>query len=531
MKASETALSAHEEVRVTRAAGIIGLSTFISRILGFIRDMVVAAIFGATLSADAFYVAYRIPSLLRELFAEGSMSAGFVPVFTEYLTKRSKEDARRLAHVAFTMVLLVLLLVSLLGILVAPWLVKVIAPGFSDDPYKAELTTFLTRLMFPYLLFIGLAALSMGMLNSLRSFAAPAISPAVYNLCVIGTVLWLSPMLTEPITGVAFGVVIGGLAQWLIQLPGLHQQSMAFRLRWEPSHEGLKRMGILLLPILLGLSVSQINIFFNTLFASFLKEGSVTYLYYGMRLIHFPLGIFGIALATAILPSMAMQAANHARAELTETLSFGLRLVFFITFPALVGLILLRIPIVHLLFQHGEFTYQDTLGTAAAVMGYAVGLWAFGGVRIVVSAFYALQDTKTPVKTAMLAVVANILLSLILMPFLQHAGLALAASLASILNLSLLIWQFQKRFGLVDRHRILRSHGRVLIASAVMGVVCWWVAHQGVWIMQGYWVHKSFLLTGGVLGGIVVYVVIHLLMKSEEVFFLLKIVKGRIIRE
>ncbi len=530
MKTSETTLSTQENVRVTRAAGIIGLATFISRVLGFIRDMVVAAIFGATLAADAFYVAYRIPSLLRELFAEGSMSAGFVPVFTEYLTKRSKEDARRLAHATFTMVLLVLLLVSLLGILVAPWLVRAIAPGFSDDPYKTELTTFLTRLMFPYLLFIGLAALAMGMLNSLRSFAAPALSPAVYNLCVIGMVLWISPMLTEPIIGVAFGVVIGGLAQWLIQLPGLHQQSMAFRLRWEPSHEGLKRMGILLLPILLGLSVSQINIFFNTLFASFLKEGSVTYLYYGMRLIHFPLGIFGIALATAILPSMATQAANHARAELTETLSFGLRLVFFITFPAMIGLILLRIPIVHLLFQHGEFTYQDTLGTAAAVMGYAVGLWAFGGVRIVVSAFYALQDTKTPVRIAILAVVANILLSLILMPFLKHAGLALAASLASILNLSLLIWQFQRRLGMVGWHRILRSHGRVLISSAVMGIICWWVAHQGVWIMQGHWIHKSFLLAGGVFGGIVVYFAIHLLMKSEEVFFLWKIVKGRIMR-
>jgi putative peptidoglycan lipid II flippase len=250
-----------------------------------------------------------------------------------------------------------------------------------------------------------------------------------------------------------------------------------------------------------------------------------------MRLIHFPLGIFGIALATAILPSMAAQAANHDRVELTQTLSFGLRLVFFITFPAMVGLILLRIPIVHLLFQHGEFTYQDTLGTAAAVMGYAVGLWAFGGVRIVVSAFYAFQDTKTPVKIAMLAVGANILLSLILMPFLKHAGLALAASLASILNLGLLIWQFQRRLGLVDWHRILRSHGRVLVASVVMGIGCWWVAHQGVWIMQGHWVYKSFLLTGGVLGGIVVYFVAHLLMKSEEVFFLWKIVKGRIIRK
>ena len=525
---SDTTFTTSEEARVARAAGTIGLATLVSRILGFIRDMVVAAIFGATLAADAFYVAYRIPSMLRELFAEGSMSAGFVPVFTEYLTKRSKGEARRLAHAAFTMVLLGLTIISLLGILLAPWLVKLIAPGFGDDPYKSELTTFLTRLMFPYLLFIGLAALAMGMLNSLRSFGAPAISPAIFNLSIIGTVLFISPVLTEPIIGVAFGVLIGGLAQWLIQVPALHRHSMAFRICWEPSHEGIRRMAILLFPILLGLSVSQINIFFNTLFASFLPEGSVTYLYYGMRLIHFPLGIFGIALATAILPSMAVQAVNNAHQELKETLSFGLRLVFFITFPALVGLILLRIPIVHLLFQHGEFTYQATLGTAAAVMGYAVGLWAFGGVRIVVSSFYALQDTKTPVRVAILAVVANIILSLILMPSLKHAGLALAASLASILNFGLLIWHLQKRLGQFDWQRILRSHGRVLIASAALGLISWWVANQGIWIMQGHWIHKTLLLGGGILGSVAAYLVIHLLMKSEEMFFLWRTLKGRI---
>jgi putative peptidoglycan lipid II flippase len=530
MKPAEKIVTTSEHVQVTRAAGVIGLATLVSRVLGFIRDMVVAAVFGASLAADAFYVAYRIPSLLRELFAEGSMSAGFVPVFTEYLTKRTREEARRLAHAVFTMVLLALILVTLLGILIAPWFVRAIAPGFSNDPYKIELTTLLTRLMFPYLLFIGLAALAMGMLNSLRSFTAPAISPVVYNLSVIGMVLWVSPLLSEPIIGVAFGTVMGGLAQWLIQLPGLHRQSMVFKLRWEPSHEGIRRIGILLLPVLLGLSVSQINIFFNTLFASFLSEGSVTYLYYGIRLIHFPLGIFGIALATAILPTMATQASNHAHTELTETLSFGLRLVFFITFPALVGLILLRVPIVHLLFQHGEFTYQDTLGTAAAVMGYAVGLWAFAGVRIVVAAFYALQDTKTPVKIATTAVVANILLSLILMSSLKHAGLALAASLASILNLSLLIWFLQKKLGLIDWSRIVKSHGRVLIASAAVGIVCWWVANQGVWIMQGYWIYKAFLLTSGILGGIVVYFAVHIAMKSEELSFLWRTLKNRMAR-
>jgi putative peptidoglycan lipid II flippase len=528
MKASPEGVKTSEEHRVTRAAGIIGLATLISRILGFVRDVVVAAIFGATLVADTFYVAYRIPSMLRELFAEGSMSAGFIPVFTEYLKKRSREESRRLAQSAFTMVLLGLTLVSLLGIFLAPWLVQAIAPGFRNDPHKLELSTYLTQLMFPYLLFIGLAALAMGILNSMRSFAAPAISPAIFNLGVIFAVLIVAPLLTEPIAGVAIGVLIGGVAQWLIQLPGLYHHSMGLRLRWEPTHEGLKRIGLLLLPILLGLSVSQINIFFNTLFASFLPDGSVTYLYYGMRLIHFPLGIFGIALATAILPSLSAQAVRNEQGELRETVSFGLRLVFFMTFPALVGLIMLRIPIVHLLFQHGEFTYQATLGTAAAVFGYAVGLWAFGGVRIVVSAFYALQDTKTPVRVAMLAVGANILLSLMLMPYLKHAGLALAASLASILNLSLLLWQLQKRFRLVDWRRILTSNVRVITASAVMGLLCWWVAKQGIWIMEGHWIHKSFLLAGGILGSVGVYVVVHLIMKSEETFFLWKTVKDKI---
>ena len=517
-----------EKLRVARAAGTIGAATLLSRILGFIRDMVVAAAFGASTAADAFYVAFRIPSMLRELFAEGSMSAGFVPVFTEYLTKRSREEARRLAHAAFTLLLLGLAGITLLGILLAPWLVKAIAPGFGGSLYKLEMTSFLTRLMFPYLLFIGLAALTMGILNALRSFAAPALSPAVFNLCVIGMVMFISPLLAEPITGIALGVLVGGLAQWLIQLPVLARQSMSFRFRWEPRHEGILRIGALLLPVVFGLSVSQINIFFNTLFASFLPDGSVTFLYYGMRLIHFPLGIFGIALATAILPSMAAQAAQNAHGPLKETLAFGLRMVFFLTVPALVGLIILRIPIIHLLFEHGQFTAEATLGTASAVLGYGIGLWAFAAVRIVVSTFYALQDTRTPVRIAMIAVGANIVLSLALMPFLQHMGLALAASLASILNLGLLLLCLRKKMGGLEGMGVLHSVGRVLLASAVMGIVCEWVARQGIWLLPGQWLQKSGLLGMGILAGMGIYFLIHYLMKSEELSFFWKTVKGRI---
>lgn len=528
MKTSEAIPESGEHLRVTRAAGTIGLATLLSRVLGFVRDMVVAAAFGASLAADAFYVAFRIPSMLRELFAEGSMSAGFVPVFTEYLTKRPREETKRLAQAAFTLLALGLLLVSLLGILLAPWLVRLIAPGFASTPEKLALTSFLTRLMFPYLLFIGLAALTMGILNALRAFAAPALSPAVFNLCVIGMVVWTATLFAEPVTAVALGVLAGGLAQWLIQLPSLHRRDMSLRLRWEPAHEGLRRIGLLLLPVLLGLSVAQINIFFNTLFASFLAEGSVTYLYYGMRLIHFPLGVFGIALATAILPSLAALAAQDDRRQLKETLAFGLRMVLFITLPAMTGLILLRVPIIHLLFEHGEFTRTATLGTAAAVAGYAVGLWAFAAVRIAASAFYALQDTKTPVRVAMLAVAANILLCLALMPFFQHMGLALAAALSSILNLGLLLFHLRRRIGDLRGREILRTLSRSLLACTAMGVLCVWIARWELWEAPGRWGDKSLLLGGGILAGAALYFFLHRLMKSEELFFLWRAIKGRI---
>ncbi len=529
MKTTEALPHDGEEERITRAAGIIGLATLMSRILGLIRDMVMAAVFGAGLAADAYYVAYRIPSILRELFAEGSISAGFIPVFTEYLKKRAREEAKRLVHAAFTLILLGLAAISGLGILLAPWLVQAIAWGFGDDVYKFDLTTLLTKVMFPYLLFIGLAALAMGVHNSLRSFGTPAVAPAIFNLCVIGAILSISPFLGEPILGAAIGILIGGLAQWLVQLPGLYRRSMGLGFRWAPRDEGIRRIGLLLMPVVLGLAVSQINILVNTLFASFLPDGSVTYLYYGIRLIHFPLGIFGIALATALLPSLAAQAADLAHGRLRQTLSFGLRTVFFICFPALIGLIWLRVPIVHLLFQHGEFDYHATLGTAGAVVGYAVGLWAFAGVRIVVSAFYALQDTRTPVKIAITAVLANIILCLLLMPWLQHVGLALAASLASILNFSLLVWKLHRKgLNLIEWRRIAGSIGRTAAACIVLAFVCHWVAGQGIWIMEGYWVSKSFWLAGGIAGGAAVYFLAHLFMKSDELFFLFGAIRKKI---
>lgn len=507
--------SQRENQSVVKAAGVIGFATLCSRILGFVRDMVLAGLFGATPAADAFFVAYRIPNLLRELFAEGSMSSAFIPVFTEYLTKKTKRDAWELASAVFTTLLTIVTAVTLIGTLAAPWIVWLIAPGFHDQPEKLQLTVVLTRVMFPYLVFISLAALAMGILNSIRAFAAPAFSPVFFNIFIIGCSLWLAPALPDPIIGVAIGVVAGGAAQFAMQLPGLQKRGLLFGLRTDPGHPGVRRIGRLMIPSLLGLSVTQINITVSTVLASFFAGGP-TYLFYGMRLIQFPLGIFGVALATAILPTLSAQAARGALDELRQTLGFGLRMILFIILPAMLGLILLRVPIVHLFFEHGSFTSADTQATATAVLYYAVGLWAFAGVRIVVSAFYSMQDTTTPAMTAGGAVVANIILSLILMNALGAAGLALATALAAMLNGAVLVTVLNRRFGGVAWRAVLVSSLRVLIACAPLVLICGWAAQLPLWAEPHNWTVKTVTLGLAIGLSVVGYVGAHALLRSEE---------------
>lgn len=504
-----------ENQSVMKSAGMIGVATFSSRVLGFIRDMVLAKLFGATPAADAFFVAYRIPNLLRELFAEGSMSAAFIPVFTEYHTLKSKQDAWELASAAFTTLLTIVTGITMLGILGAAGIVWLLAPGFHDDPVRLELTTLLTRMMFPYLIFISLAALAMGILNSLRAFAAPAFSPVFFNLFIIGCSLFLAPTLREPILGVAIGVVAGGAAQFAMQLPGLKLRGMLFGFTFNPSHPGVRKIGRLMIPSLLGLSVTQINITVSTILGSFFAGGP-TYLFYGMRLIQFPLGIFGVALATAILPTLSAQAARGALDELRTTLGFGLRMILFIILPAMVGLILLRTPIVHLFFEHGTFTAHDTAETAFAVLCYSLGLWAFGGVRIIVSAFYSLKDTTTPAISAAIAVAANILFSLVLMSHLGAAGLALATALASMVNGGILVLVLNRRLGGVEWKSVIRSAGRVLVACVPIVMACWWVAGAQIWTQSDDWVEKSAMLVAAIGLSVGGYLGVHTLFGSDE---------------
>ncbi len=516
---------------VAASAGIIALGTFVSRILGFIRDMILAKFFGATPAADAFYVAFRIPNMLRELFAEGSMSAGFIPVFTEYLKKRSRAEAKALANTTFTLLFFGLSILVSIGILLAPAIVTLIAPGFARNPLQFQLTTTLTQIMFPFLLFVSMAALAMGILNSAHRFGPPSMASGIFNLVSIIFFIVVAPLFSEPVYGAALGVAIGGIAQWAIQLPALYKEGFppSFQCSW-PLHPGIVKIWKLILPVSLGLSVTQINLLVNTLIASYLPTGSVSFLYYGMRLIQFPLGVFAVALATAILPTLSAQAAQKETEALRQTFSFGLRMVFFITFPAMIGLIFLRVPIVHLLFEHGEFTAIATQGTADAIFCYAIGLPAFAGIRIVASVFYSLQDTKTPVKIGLISILINLLLNLLLMKPLGHRGLALATALSAIFNFLALLFILKTSLGGMEINKMLRSTLQVIVASCVMITPAFWVVRQEIWMRGGHWETKGVLLFSTLLASVLIYSLIQAKLKSEEFFFLYGMLKEKVKR-
>ena len=511
--------------RLLKATGIISLATFLSRILGFVRDMVIASSFGTGLAADAFFVAFRIPNLLRRLFGEGALSASFVPVFTDYLHNKSKGQAWQLASNALCLCAAILLAVCSLGVYFAPAVVRIIAPGFAHNPTKQQLTVLLTRITFPYILCISLVALMMGILNSLHHFAAPALAPALLNISIIAAALLLAPRLSQPVTALAIGVLAGGVLQLLFQLPFLLKKGFRFSLRLEWRDPGVKRIGKLMLPAALGLAVYEINNLIDTLLASLLPEGSISYLYYGNRLVQFPLGVFGVALGTALLPTLSHQAAKGEISELKETFSFSLRMIFYICIPAMVGLIVLREPIVALLFQRGEFGRLATVNTARALLYYCLGLWAYAGVKIVVPVFHSMQDTATPVKVSAVCLLINLILNLILMQFLQHAGLALATALSSTLNISWLVVILRRRLGGIDGAKILASSLRTALAALLMGLACWLaLGHTNIMQQESTIARAGALAALIGLGGVVFFWLTHWLA-SEELSFLKKLLR------
>lgn len=516
-----------ENHNITRAAATIGTGTLLSRLLGFLRDMVIANFFGAGMAADAFFVAFRIPNLWRRLVGEGSLTISFIPVYTEYLDQKSEEEAQKLIHIAFTVVVITLLILTFLGITLSPLLIKIIAPGFIKIPEKFQLTVKLNQIIFPYLFFMGLFALSMGILNSRRHFFAPAFAPIFLNLSIILSVFLFYHIFKVPVMTLAMGVLAGGVIQFLFQIPFLRKRGIGFKFNFNFRHPAIKQIGILMIPGLIGTAVYQLNVFIDTIFASFLPSGSVTYLFFADRLMEFPLGIFAIAVGMASLPSLSGLASQGKKEELKETISFTFRLVSFISIPAMVGLIALKTPIVNLLFQRGLFDFPATEKTAFALFFYSVGLWAIAGSRTISPAFYSLQDTWTPLKIAIICLGANVILNGILIFPLKHGGLALATSLSSVLNLILLFWKLNLKLEGLEMKKSILSLIHHLFCSLPMGIAAYLICSFGNWTTSGHTLEKVFFLFISIMIGLGLYLGCSYWMKNEELLFLLKMVRKK----
>ncbi len=432
--------------RLFRSTAVVSGMTMISRIMGYLRDMVLAVTFGAGAATDAFFVAFRIPNFLRRLFAEGAFNQAFVPVFAEFREKRGREALRDLLdHTAGTL-MAVVSVVTLIGILAAPLLIWVFAPGLAtQEEGRQDLAGQMLRITFPYLLFISLTAMAAGILNSIGRFAVPAFTPVFLNLALIVAALWLAPMFAEPIVALAWGVFIAGALQLAFQIPFLLRAGLLPRPRFRRAHEGVRRIVKLMLPAILGTSVVQINLLVDTLVASFLVAGSISWLYFGDRFVELPLALFGIAIGTVILPRLARQYNQADPAAFGRTLDWALRLAMLVALPSMVGLIVLAVPILATLIQYQAFTQWDTYMAAMALAAYALGLPGFILIKVLAPGFFARQDTKTPVKIAIIAMLANIVLNgaFVLPWYLSgipgaHAGLALATSASAYINAGLL---------------------------------------------------------------------------------------------
>lgn len=491
---------------------VVSGMTLISRILGLVRDVVFARYFGASLVMDAFLVANRIPNMLRRFFAEGAFSQGFVPVMARYRERHSHEHAREFVDAVAGTFGLILFLVTLAGVVAAPLLVAVVAPGFIGDDGRFELAALMLRFTFPYLFFVSLTAFAGGILNTYGRFAVPAFTPVILNVVLIAGAIWLAPLLDEPGMALAYAVFIAGFCQLLFQLPFLLQIRALPRPTWAIHHEGVRRVMTLMLPAIFGSSVAQVNVLVGGIIASLLGVGKISLLYYSDRLMEFPLGLFGIALATVTLPYLSRQWANQAFDEFAATLDWSLRLVLLIAVPAAIGLIVLAEPLVATIFYGGVFTADDVAMTALALQAFAVGLVGFSFVKILAPAYFAREDTRTPVRIGLVALAVNFILSVVLAWYLtaigyagSHAGLALAVSVAAIVNAALLyhgLW----------RDRVLRhSSGwprllaQVAVANGLMWATLEWLDRPASWWLEAGTSGRAGWLGITVVAGAVVY--------------------------
>lgn len=502
---SDTAASPASRKRggLLASTAVVGVMTLMSRVMGLIRDMVFAHLLGVSAGTDAFFVAFRIPNFLRRLFAEGAFNQAFIPVLSEYKTRGPLAASRELIDRVAGTLGWILFWVALIGVAGAPWLITVFAPGFGDDPDKRTLAVEMLRITFPYIFFISLTALAGSILNTWNRFAVPAFTPVLLNLSLIGAALFLTPLFSEQrmAVGLAWGVMIAGVVQLLFQLPFLWRLGLLPRPRFFWQDEGVQKIMKLMLPALFGVSVSQINLLLDTVLASLLVTGSVTWLYYSDRLTELPLGVFGIAIATVILPSLSKKHAAQSGEAFSNTIDWALKLVLLIGWPAALAIATISQPLLSTLFQYGEFSARDVVMASQSLMAYSTGLLAFMFIKILAPGFYARQDTKTPVKIGVITLVVNMVLMLALIYPLKHAGLALATSLAAWVNAGLLYLRLRRDGVFNPRPGWWLYLARLLLAGAAMVAVLWWLAgpasHWHHWpALERAW-HLALLVLAG----------------------------------
>ena len=492
-------------MNLLKTLAAVSSMTLLSRILGFVRDTVIARAFGAGIYTDAFFVAFKIPNLLRRLFAEGAFSQAFVPILAEYKNKHGQDATKTLVDQVGSVLTLVLVAVALLGVLGAPWVAYVSAPGFVDEPDKFALTVTLLRITFPYIIFISLVALAAGILNTYSRFSVPAFAPALLNVAMIIATLWMAPYFDPPVLALGWGVVLGGVLQLAWMLPHLMKLGMLPRPTLKFNDPGVRRILTLMAPATLGVSVAQISLLINTIFASFLVTGSVTWLYFADRLMEFPAGMLGAALGTILLPSLAKHYADDSPDKYSRLLDWGLRLTVMLALPAAAALAVLSVPLITTLFHYGAFQAHDVWMTRNALMAYSLGLLGLILVKVLAPGFYARQNIRTPVKVAIFTLIATQLMNLVFIGPFQHAGLALAIGLGACLNAGLLLY-------LLRRHGIYHAQpgwfgyiARVVLAVVLMSGVLWFLMGNADWWLAqcfGARILKLSLLVGV---GIAVY--------------------------
>jgi len=497
-------------MNLLKALATISSLTLVSRILAFVRDVLIARIFGAGAATDAFFVAFKLPNLLRRLFAEGAFSQAFVPIFGEYKNRRGKDETKLLVDHVATMLALILFVVTLVGIIAAPVFVFISAPGFIKDAPKFELTVQLLRITTPYIFFISLVAVAAGILNTYNKFWVPAFAPILLNICFIGGALWLAPYVDPPIMALAWAVFVAGIVQLAFQLPFLKKIGMLPRFRFSLKDEGMRRVIRQMGPAVFGVSVAQISLIINTIFASFLVAGSVSWLYYADRLMEFPSGVLGVALGTILLPSLSKCFATDNMAEYSKLLDWGLRLTIMLTLPAALALGMIAVPLLATFFQHGVFAAHDVLMTSRALIGYSIGLIGLILVKILAPGFYAKQDIRTPVKIAIVTLLATQAMNVLFIfgMNLQHAGLALSIGLGACLNSAILFYYLRKRGIYRAEPGWVKFFIKVLIALAALAIALWFgMGTEQSWLTSSGW-SRILRLSAIVVGGVVVYFVV-----------------------